>query len=270
MGEQNTPRTLSSVENTLEIIDAMDTEDGVRIMDLAEQFDLSKGSIHTHLATLRKHGYVIKTGDRYCLSHKLLQKGNAVRCRTDLYRAGYEPAKKLADETGENVLLMIEEFGYGINIHGERGPESIADDWLTQKLGIRVPLHVNAPGKSILAHLPEDRVEQIVNRIELSPETKNTITTKADLLNELETIRKRGYALNDEEEDYGFRAVGAPVIDEEGTVLGGISVSGPVSRMDQNRFTETLPEKVSETTNVIEINHSIKDELYANRGSWLQ
>ena len=104
-------------------------------------------------------------------------------------------------------------------------------------------------------------MERIVDEYGLEEMTDNTITDRDALFDELDATRERGYSLNDQEEVEGVRAVGAPVRDRTGRVLGAVSVSGPVSRMQEERFREDLPEKVKNTTNVIEANINMTESI---------
>jgi len=89
----------------------------------------------------------------------------------------------------------------------------------------------------------------------LPAQTENTITDHERLFEDLEGMRERGYAYNDDEEEIeGFRAVGAPIRDIDGRVRGSLSISGPASIMRDERFREELPERVSQSANVIEVN----------------
>lgn len=96
------------------------------------------------------------------------------------------------------------------------------------EIGKRVPLHNIAAGKAILAHLSEERVEEIIGQHGLEEWTERTITDREALFSELETIREQEYARNDGETFEGFRAVASPIL-HEGELLGSIVVSGPVT-----------------------------------------
>nr|WP_239640665.1 IclR family transcriptional regulator C-terminal domain-containing protein [Haloferax denitrificans] len=88
----------------------------------------------------------------------------------------------------------------------------------------------------------------------LPAQTKNTVTDRDALFEELEQIRERGYAYNDEEEIRGFRAIAAPIEDPSGEVLGSVSVSGPTSLLQGEQFQEHVPKLVTQSANVIEVN----------------
>jgi IclR family acetate operon transcriptional repressor len=108
--------------------------------------------------------------------------------------------------------------------------------------------------KAIMAHLPRERVNEIVERHELSASTPNTITDREILDDELARIREEGVAFDDEERIAGLRCVAAPILSKNDRALGAISVAGPSNRVRDDRFTEELPQRVLETVNVIELN----------------
>jgi DNA-binding IclR family transcriptional regulator len=126
------------------------------------------------------------------------------------------------------------------------GPDAVKTD---ATIGKRGPLHVSAAGKAILANLPANRRDQILDGIAV-PETSE----REALDSELETVRDRGYAFNDEESTSGLRAVGVPIRHRSDTVLGAISVSGPANRLTGDYFREELPNLLLGTVNEIELN----------------
>ena len=247
------PRTLKTVETTCQIIDALVEKDGAGVTELANHLGLSKGAVYNHLATLRKQEFVVKDGDTYRLSYLFFNYGMYSRNRTDLYNAAKPELEKLTTEVGEYAHLMVEEFGRGVYLVKIQGKKGIADEYHVRKFEVRDPLHASSTGKAILAHLPEERVDEIIDQQGLPEFTEHTITTREALFEELERVRQQGYALNDEEEIRGARAVGAPILDSDGDVLGSISVSGPTSRIKDEDFHEHIPEKVMGTANVIEV-----------------
>ena len=248
------PRTLKTVERTARIIKALETLDGAGVTELATHLGMSKSSTYHYLATLRQEDFVVKTGDQYELGLQLLLSGEYVRNRNLLYRYGKEEVEELAETTGEYANLFTEQHGKGINLYKVRGSDAVGSGYQTDKLQQPDQLHCTATGKAILAFLPEARVDGILDQHGLPERTANTITDRDELLDELATIRERGYAYNDEEEVEGLRAVGAPVIDRDDDVLGSLSVAGPTSRLKGTPFDEELPEQVQRAANVIEVN----------------
>lgn len=247
-------RTLKTVTRTTEIIRTLIQLDGGGVSAVAERLDMSVSSVHSHLATLHQADYLVKEDGEYQLSYEFLTMGEYVRNSSDLFRFGREEADSLAEETGHYVHLFTEEKGLGVNIYEARGDFAGEYDYQSLKLQRREPLHVTASGKAVLASLDEPTVRRIIDRHGLERYTENTITDESALFEELDRINKRGYAVNDEEEIIGFRAVAAPVEASDGDVVGSISVAGPTRVFDDDLLTEEIPDQVVNAANMIQVN----------------
>ena len=102
-----------------------------------------------------------------------------------------------------------------------------------QRIGNRAPMHCTGVGKLLLLNHKESYIDKMIEKKGLQKFTDNTITTKRELLKELETVRKQGYAFDNEECEIGARCISLPVRDFSGKVVAGISVTGPIFRMDE-------------------------------------
>ena len=244
-------REVQTVNRSFQIVRALADREGAGVTELADSLELSKGAVHTHLNTLESNGVVTQQGDEYRLGLRFITFGEYVKRQRPLYGAGRDETDALAEATGEYAHLMAEERGRGFHIYKSRGDNAVGQPYHDMNLQKEDHLHYSAAGKSILSCLSESRIDDIVDAYGLPERTGNTITTREELFDRLDRIRERGYALNDEEEIDGLRAVGAP-IDTAG-VVGAISVSGPVSRLKGDRFREELPERVMQAANVIEL-----------------
>ncbi len=253
-GQKNGPRTLKTVTTASRVLDAVREYDDIGASELANHMNISKSTAYIHLKTLAENGFLVQDGDNYRLALKFTVLGEYARNQRSLYRYGKSEVDKLADETNQYAHIVTEENGYGINLYQVKGDTSIDGEYQTDKIQYRDHLHYTASGKAILASLSRERVEDIVDKRGLPSRTENTITDDDTLFDELETIRERGYAYNDGEEIEGFRAVGAPIQDSRGRILGSLSISGPTSFMQSERFEEELPERVTRSANVIEVN----------------
>jgi DNA-binding IclR family transcriptional regulator len=246
-------RTLSTVETTCQVLDAIEESNGTTVTGLAEELGLSPGGVYNHLATLNKMEFVTKRNGKYYLSLKFLTKGRSVRDTNLLYKAGKNVTERLADETREFSHLMACEFGWGIYLQKSRGDRGISQDYNEMKLGTRDYLHWSSSGKAYLAFLPESEVRAIVERNGLPSMNKHTITDLDELLNELAEIRDQGYAINNQEEILGTRAIGAPV-QTDNQLWGAISISGPKSRFTFEKLHDEFSQHVLEAANIISVN----------------
>lgn len=254
METDDTPRTLKTVETTVNVIRELKRMNGATITELAEELDLSKGGVYNHLATLRKHRLVVQNGNTYDLSLHVAALGEHVKNNSKFYQAGYVETENIAHSTGEYAHLMAVEYGRGIHLHQARGESAVGKKY--HDLNPQKPdyLHYTATGKAVLSHYSREHVERIIDRWGLPEMTENTITDEEELFTELEKTRERGYSINDEEELIGICALGAPIRNLDDEIIGAISVSGPVERIKGGDREQELAEKVNQAANVIRLN----------------
>ncbi len=242
---------VKSAETTITIIDGLKELGGAGVTELSRHLDLPKSTVHNYLSTLEQEEYLVKDGTTYRLGIRLLEYGAYARNQMEIYEVAKPELEQLASETGELANLLIEEHGRGSYLYRTRGEMAVR---VKAHVGTRVTLHSTALGKSILAHLPRERVKTIVDRHGLEPSTEETITDRSTLFDELDRIQEEGVAFDEGERIKGLRCVAAPVLDADDDVLGAISVSGPANRLRGDRFREDLPQRVLEAVNVIELN----------------
>jgi DNA-binding IclR family transcriptional regulator len=242
---------IKSTKTTFRIIEAIRDLDGAGVTELADHLDLPKSSIHNYLSTLEEIEYLTKRDGTYHVGIRFLELGAYARSKHNLYRIAQPEIDRLAEETGELVNLMVEEHGRGTYIYRAEGSQSVQVD---AHIGTQVNLYCTALGKAILAHLPDERVEEILDRHGMAPITDNTITDRDELARELELTRSRGYALDDEERLDGLRCIAVPIKSNTGRVLGALSLSGPTARMTDARLNEELPDVLLQAVNIIELN----------------
>ena len=242
-----------AVKKTATILETIAELERAGVTELANHLDVTKGTIHNHLATLEDHGLVVRDGEKFRLGLRLFEFGERAKSHHKIYDVGVPEVDTLAEETGELGNILVEEHGRGIYLYRASGENALS---LDTGIGSRVYLHQTGLGKAILAHLPEERVDEIIDEHGLQPSTEHTRTTRDGLFEDLEEIRERGYALDTEERAEGIRCVAAPVITNDGVVRGAVSVAGPVSRLRGDYLETAVPDMVKRTANVISINLS--------------
>lgn len=242
---------VGATEKTLRILEELMHRDGAGITELANALDISKGTVHNHLSTLEAHEYVVKRESTYRIGLRFLEMGEYARQQTELLDVAKSEIDDLAQETGEIANLMIEEHGRGIYVYISKGEKAVN---LDTHVGTRQYLHTSAVGKSILSESDEEHFQQIINRHGLPAETSNTVTSEEKLIEQLDEIRERGVAFDGEERAEGIRCVAAPITDNENNLLGAVSVSGPSTRLKEDRLRQVIPEKVQHVATVIGIN----------------
>lgn len=250
-GDSSSTRKVDAVETSIDIIEAIHELGGATMTELAEHLDLSKSAVHSHLHTLEAREVLTREGYQYRPSYRFIDIGETLkRVHYDLYRYGREQAQSLAEETRENVQLMIEEHGVGVHVFNTSVKHGISTE--KYPVGRASPLHCMAAGKAILAHLDEERLDAILSR-GLESVTEETITDPEELRRELETIREEGVAFSSEEAVRGIRGIAAPVLDADMAPIGSVNISGPITRIKDEVYLEELPQKVLEASNVIEV-----------------
>lgn len=218
-------------------------------IEVAKSLDLPKSTANDHLRTLEELRFVVRTKGEYHVSCRFLQIGSMVRRQMPIYVAAQPELAELAEETGEHALLIIEEEGLGVILIVEEGGNVVNIDSFP---GIYLRLHTTAMGKAILAHLPKERVDEIITKYGLPKRTHKTTTKYDELREEMEQIREEGYYIEDSGEIEGIRCIGAP-IHNLGEIEGAIGICGPTHRLKGNRL-EEMREHLLQAKNIIQIN----------------
>lgn len=239
---------IKATATTFEIIEALLDLEGATLTEVADHTEKPKSTAFDYLQTLKELGYVVKRGPAYRVSIRFLEMGLKVQDQMELVKVAKPELQKLADETGEYASLMIEEHGQGVMVETIRS-EGATDIGISP--GTRVLLHTTAGGKAILAHLPEERVTDILGDGELKRATQNTVTDPKKIREQLQEIRDRGYATNDEERRKGTYAVAAPVQLPEDRAAA-ITVFGPSQHVSELASGD-LPKMVLRSANIIEV-----------------
>lgn len=242
---------VNAAKISLEIVEKLRELNGAGVSELARELDKPTSTIHDHLRTLEQQEYLIRENDTYRVSTKFLQLGEQARSRKKVFEIARPEVDELAEKTSEHANLMIEEHGLGVFLYRARGPDAVQ---LDTHAGMRVLLQTTALGKTIMANRPREDIEEILDRRGLPRVTERTITDREELFEELDEVQDRGYAYDDEERVKGMRCVAAPITNEDGHAIAAISVSGPKSRMRDDKFTDEIPELILRSANVIEVN----------------
>lgn len=245
------PRPVTTTRTSFRILERLKEEEPLGATEVADRLELAKSTVHRHLRTLADDGYVVRGEGGYRVGLRLFDLGAHARQARELYHVARPKVDELAAETEEKVWCITEEAGMSVHLYGASGKRSVRT---SAREGQRYHLHQTAAGKAVLAHLPEERVDRIVDRHGLPALTDETLTRRDGLFEQLERIRDRGYALNREESITGLHAVGVPVTDAGDVAVGAISVSGPANRLKGDRLTEELPDLLLGASNEIELN----------------
>lgn len=244
-------RRIEAVEVTCEILDLLEERESAGVTELAEALGRSKSSVHAYLTTLKDQKYVVKSGGQYALSFRYLKLADQVKARLGKFEVIENEVDDLADTTGEVSQFATIEQGDLVYLYKAQGESAVET---LSSIGVHETPHSTSLGKSILSHLPENEVRDILGSEPFEQKTENTITDYDTLFKELEKIRERGYATDIEENIMGLCCISAPVVLNKETVPGAVSVAGPTSRMTQDRIEAEYEGLVTSAANVIQLN----------------
>ena len=231
---------LSSVANAIRLAKAFsEDESEMGISALATRLGLAKSTVHRLATTLVEYDILEQDHEtgKYRLGIALFELGTLVRRKMDAASGAQVQIHVLAEATNETVQLAILDHLSVLYIRVRESRQAVR---MSSGLGSRAPAHCTSVGKALMAFQPAEVVQQIIDN-GLKRYTDSTITDPAALLEELATIRQKGYAIDDEEFEVGLRCVAAPIRDHTGQVTAAISVAAPVQRMTKRNLQTSVP-----------------------------
>jgi DNA-binding IclR family transcriptional regulator len=209
------------------------------LAELAKLVDVPKGTLYRLLETLRTEEFLEQEPDgSYTLGIKAFEVGSAYLSKLDFPQAARRALEELAADCRETASLGVMSHGEVVYVAIERAQREIG---IQSQIGTRHPTHCTALGKVMLADLPDAEVVALLRQTGMPGLTEHSYTSPETLLAELSAVRRRGYAIDNEERAYGVKCVAAPIRDAAGRAIAAISVSGPSFRVSA----ETLPELIA-------------------------
>lgn len=206
---------------------------------IARELELSKAVVHRILQSLVSRNLVQYSSESrdYRLGSAAAALGAQALRQLDVRSVARVPLMELRDATEETITLSLLSADKRTYIDQYESPKEVK---MTVELGRMHPLHAGASSRAILAHLPQEFIDRVVNG-ELSQTTPHTITDRAALLESLELVREVGYALSGGERQADAGSVAAPVFGPHHDVIGSISVCGPTARFGDEAVARFAP-----------------------------
>lgn len=238
-----------AVERALQILECFDERHPERgVSEISEEIGLHKATTHRILTTLMNYGYIERgsDGQKYRLGLRLSELGFKVVRRMNLRQEALPLIHQLLDKLDETCDLSVYDHGrvFYLDVLQSRHAVTVA-----AAPGQRLPMHCTASGKLFLAYLPSEVVDQNLAG-QLQSYTPKTITTPQLLRQQLEIIRKQGYAVDDQEFEIGLWAASAPILNQHGEILAAVSVLSPTGRITPERSQEMV-KALTQTTELI-------------------
>jgi DNA-binding IclR family transcriptional regulator len=200
------------------------------LVKLSRRLGLPKSTTMRLLMVLEGHRFVEKSPESglYRLGLKLFELGSKAVAQFDLTERARPHLERLVSRTGETAYLSVLDGAEALVLERVESSRAVR---VPASVGWRNPAHATAVGKVMLAHTSEGSLKAVLAKSRLRAYTQNTITSVARLREELQRVRERGFALDDEETEEGLRCIAAPVHEHSGRVPAALGLLGPAYRM---------------------------------------
>jgi IclR family acetate operon transcriptional repressor len=232
--------SVQALERALALLTTLARTDKATLSDLAMRTGMPPSSAHRLLMTLQAGRFVDfdERSAEWAVGIEAFRTGSSFLRRTRVTDAAREAMRLLVDQTGESANIAVPDGGEVVFVGQVESAQPIRAFFAP---GVRTPMHASGIGKALMATMPRDAVERVLQRSGLPRFTPNTLVAPADLFEDLARIRARGWSLDDEERYTGMRCVASAIFNAHGEAVAGISISGPAVRLDADRVGEVGP-----------------------------
>lgn len=241
-----------ALQKTIQILDLLAKKGKCSIKEILQETKISRSSLYTLLADMIKHNLIKQNSyGEYTLWLKVIELGNRAEASLDLSILVRPYLKELVNKTNclsayygviENTKAYYLEKVTNTNI--KLTTKSIA--------GAQIDYIHSGIGKCLLAFLDNKTFNLIINDLDFTPITSTSITTKEQLIEELELIRKQKWAFNNAEDDECIRSIAVPVFNKEDHLVGSISVVGTVLQLTDENMQKFVDETFKVAQNLSE------------------
>lgn len=230
---------LQTVGRALDVLDAIVSRDRWSLTQLAQSLGMNKTVLLRILATLGQYGFVdhsqpdglYRAGERlWTLAGKTLRS-------SDLRTAARPYLNRIVEKCGETAVLTVARNGWCVYVDAVPSPHPLR---VVPEIGGTQPLHVGAPARVLLAYLPEPEIRAYLEQH--AEEIAASGVRIEDLWVELARVEREGYVFSLGEYEPGAFALGVPLLDRAGRLIGGLAVAGPRSRWEPERLPALLGE----------------------------
>lgn len=222
-----------------------------RLIDLAEKLDFPQSTVLRYLRTLCSQGYAYhdEQSGCYALTWKICRLCDSVKANLVLRSMASPFLSELANDHNVGALLATLYDGSVLYLDMVGNPHNVMDTML--RIGKSAPIHTTGSGKILLSAMSGREIDNIIKNDGLMRLTENTITSREALLKELDDVRERGYALDNEECETGHRCVSVPLYDYTGGIAAAISAFDSADRMTEQRLRDELLPALFDTASQI-------------------
>ena len=240
---ENTHEPVRAITKACAILDVL--AEGKRPMALGEiaaAVGYAKSTVYGLLSSMRSCGLVEQDPEtgRYALGVRLFEYGSAVSSTRNIIALAQEPMQRLTAATGESASLSMLDRGEALVLSHAEADSSFH---IVSETGAHLPAFCTAQGKVLLSSLSDTAVRRI-HEAKFQPFTPHTIAAADALAAEIQTVREKGYAIENGEFKIGIRGVAAPIRDHSGTIRYSIGLIGMFRRVDSDEFRQATAEVI--------------------------
>ena len=245
-------KTIGSVIKSIEVIEFIASlEREVGVTEISNCLNYGVSATYHLLNTLKECNIIVQNDitKKYSLGLKLWQIGLLAYRQNPISVILQHYLEKLRDLTGETSNLAIIDNHQIVYIAQEQSYKLVK---MFTTIGATAPLHCTGAGKILLAYKPEDIRNVILDKIDYTRYTDNTLVNREDLIKELNNILEKGYGFDNEERELGVSCIGAPLFDLNDEAIACITISGPTARfteINKKKWVDIVLEVSKEATN---------------------
>lgn len=230
------------------LLEAIAREPGLGFTGIQERLGMPKSSTHHLISTMCELGLIKRrSSGGYGLGLKLFELAGIANENNDLQREAMPLLREFARRIQLTCHLGVLEQGEAVYLARVEGAQDIV---VRSHVGQRFPVNCSALGKSLIAWLAPEPLDLVLTNLTFDKRMPKTVTNATDFRLQLADVRRRGWALDDEEQAPNCRCIAAPIRDRDGIVVAAISAVGTLEQVEDRRF-EMLAEQVIAVANAI-------------------
>ena len=241
-----TSKNIQSIARAIEILRYIsDASKPVSLTNISRDLGLRISTAHGILATLKNFNFISQNpeDDKYFLGFAMLEMGQKVLDSMDIRIIAAPYLQQLTDCYGDTTHLAVRVRTECVYIDKVEGNRAVR---ISSQIGGRRPVYCTAIGKSLVAYLPEEDLENLLAQVKFKPLTPTTITSLEELRAHLKDVKNKGYSLDLEEAEIGLSCVAAPIRNHLNETIAAISIAMPTNRFEEHGI-PALSQKIMDT-----------------------
>lgn len=229
---------VTSLARGLSVIQAFDENHSkLTLTEVAKRTDLNRATARRFLFTLNTLGYVQSDGKLFWLSPKILELGYAYLASQPIVEIVQPFIEKVSNETGESCSVSVLDGNDVVYIARYLTHHIMS---VTLNVGTRLPAYVTSMGRVLLAYKTDEEIAEILASSQLKKYTEHTTISRDKLQEHLLEVRKQGYAIVNQELEFGLRSAAVPIFNQRGQCVAAINVGTQVARIDEAELIERI------------------------------